>query len=219
MIGLSRYFLRYYRKSQAFWLPLIMVSVLSSCGNTHKDRPDKDSTAAVADSNNRQSKTPPDSQAAFSGQSSNTVQPVSYTLDIRSYKSAIAPFKIRLVDGTGFTYKNLVKGKQTILVYFQPDCPECQAFVAALEKKLPELTDKQIILISFAHIKEVKDFDAHYHLSSHPNVKIGSEGYTFLVQKYYRIEQFPFVACYNKAGTLARVLNPRLEAPALAALL
>lgn len=144
------------------------------------------------------------------------------TIDISRYrkdKSGIPPFKIRLVDGKGYTYKDLKKDLPTLLIYFQPDCLHCQQFAAALEKRLPLLSDRQIVLISFAHIKEVSFFDRQYHLSSHPDVKIGSEGYTFLVQKYYQIEHFPFVACFDKQGKLVRVLNPELEPAAMAALL
>lgn len=144
------------------------------------------------------------------------------TIDISRFakdKSGIPPFKIRLVDGKGYTYKDLKKNLPTLLIYFQPDCLHCQQFAAALEKRLPLLSDRQIVLISFAHIKEVGAFDRQYHLSSHPDVKIGSEGYTFLVQKYYQIEHFPFVACFDKEGKLMRVLNPDLEPAAMAALL
>lgn len=151
-----------------------------------------------------------------------SVKKVPDTIDISRYRkdqSGIPPFKIRLVDGKGYTYKDLKKGLPTLLIYFQPDCVHCQQFAAALEKRLPLISDRQIVLISFAHIKEVSVFDRQYHLSSHPDVKIGSEGYTFLVQKYYQIEHFPFVACFDKEGKLVRVLNPDLEPAAMAALL
>ena len=144
---------------------------------------------------------------------------VATTIDISSYQKAIPPFKIRLVDGKGYTYKDLKKDKPLILVYFQPDCPECQAFTAALVKKLPSLTDKQIVMITFEDIKLVQAFDHKYQLSGHPNVRIGSEGYTFVVQKYYQIEHFPIVAVFDTKGQLKRIINPKLDPAAMIALL
>jgi hypothetical protein len=144
---------------------------------------------------------------------------VADTIDISPYKKQIPPFKIRLVDGKGYTYKDLKMDCPLILVYFQPDCPECQAFTAALVKRLPSLMDKQIVMITFEDIKKVKAFDEKYQVSGHPNVRIGSEGYTFIVQKYYQIEHFPIVACFNNKGELQRIINPKLAPEAMAALL
>lgn len=169
-----------------------------------KDKGDKGNTAMV----------PPSTTS-----DTTTIQqePEPAPIDISQYKEKIAPFKIRLVDGKGYTYKDLDKNKETILVYFQPDCPECQAFAAALTKRASKIPEKQIVMICFATMQELKKFDKQYHLSEHPNIKIGSEGYTFVVQQYYQINHFPFVASYNKAGKLVRILNPNLKAEVMAA--
>jgi len=189
-----------------------LVSIFASCGS-NTSRPgsktaDNDSSlhTVLADTpgrlendSNRNARTGPGNQ------------PQSDTINISNYPKAIPPFKIRLVDGKGFTYKDLDKNKPLVLIYFQPDCPECQAFTAALAKKLPALKDLQIVMITFEDLKLVKAFDEKYHLSQHPNLKIGSEGYTFIVQKYYQIEHFPIVACFDPSGSLLRILNPGLD--------
>lgn len=123
----------------------------------------------------------------------------------------IAPFKIRLVDGAGFTAKQLVKNKPTILIYFLPDCAKCKAFTAALCQRLNALQSQQIVMVTYEDIKSVIDFDRQFQLSKHKNIKIGSEGYTFIVQKYYGINHFPFVAKYGKNGKLIKILSPDLS--------
>lgn len=72
-------------------------------------------------------------------------------------------------------------------------------------------------MISYQDIKEVKAFDEEYKLSSYPNIKIGSEGYTFIVQKYYNIQHFPFVAQYEKNGKLKKIISGQLKPEEIAA--
>lgn len=119
----------------------------------------------------------------------------------------IAPFKIRLVNGEGFTHNQLVKGKPVILIYFTTTCDHCKSFTKALTRRLDKLQDRQVVMISFEHINAVKNFNDYYGLSRFNNIKVGSEGYTFVVQKYYKIEDFPFVAEYDKAGKLKKIIS------------
>lgn len=230
------YFLRYrkyLRRLQGFGprcaavlLVLVPVAVLlASLGGCHQRQGSRQDNDLVLDTGGKASTDKDLPMANLQATAPGKVdagKQVPDTLDISRYsqdKRRIPPFKIRLVDGKGYTYKDLKRNFPTILIYFQPDCEHCQTFAAALEKRLPALADRQIILISFAHINAVRDFDRQYHLSGYPEVKIGSEGYTFLVQKYYQIEHFPFVACFNREGKLVRILNPGLEPAAMAALL
>jgi thioredoxin-related protein len=134
-------------------------------------------------------------------------------------KRGIAPFKIRLVNGEGFTYQQLPKHVAVRLVYFSPTCDHCKAFAAAMLARQKTLQDKMIIMISFEDIKEVQQFDRLYKLSAHSNIKIGSEGYTFIVQRYYQVEHFPFIAEYNKNGALTRILPQEMTPEQMAAAL
>lgn len=119
-------------------------------------------------------------------------------------------FKIRLTDGNGFTYKDLKKGTACVLIYFSPSCDHCKLFITTMLNYVDLLDSKQIILISFEDIKEVREFDTKYYISAHRNVKIGSEGYTFVVQKFYNIRQFPFVVTFNKNRIFEKKIPWRL---------
>ena len=125
--------------------------------------------------------------------------------------TAIAPFKIRLVNGEGYTYEQLKKDKPVILIYFSPTCDHCKIFTQAMLKRMDKLSNSQLVMISYNDIKEVKAYDDAYKLSSHQNIKIGSEGYTFVVQKYYNIQHFPFVVEYSKSGKLKKIIPWNLK--------
>lgn len=128
-------------------------------------------------------------------------------------KITIAPFKITLVDGKTFTYNQLAKDKPTILVYFSPTCDHCQKFTEAMLKRKKELAGKQIVMVTYLPVSETKKFDDTYHVSSNPNIKVGTEGYSFIVQKYYNVQRFPFVVEYDKEGKLSKVIPYNSQNP------
>ncbi|MDQ2752146.1 MAG: thioredoxin fold domain-containing protein [Bacteroidota bacterium] len=113
-------------------------------------------------------------------------------------KTGIAPFSIRMLNGKTYTYKELKKNTPTVLIYFSPTCEHCQAFTKELLKYDKELKDKQIVMVTYQPVKEMKPFDSMFHISSKHYIKMGTEGYTFLVQKYYGVQRFPFVVMFNK---------------------
>jgi thioredoxin-related protein len=131
--------------------------------------------------------------------------------------AGIAPFKIRLTNGEGYTYAQLKKDKPVILIYFSSTCDHCKLFTKAFLKRVNELQNYQVVMISFENIKAVKTFDEAYKLSQHQNIKVGSEGYTFVVQKYYNIQHFPFVAEYDKNSKLRKIIAWNLKPEEIAA--
>ncbi len=121
-------------------------------------------------------------------------------------KSGIAPFSITMLNGKTYTYKNLNKNKPTVLVYFSPTCEHCQAFTKELLKHDKELANKQIVMVTYQPVKEMKPFDSTFHISSKPYIKMGTEGYTFVVQKWYGVQRFPYVVMYNKEMKLVKTI-------------
>ena len=118
----------------------------------------------------------------------------------------IAPFKITLLNGKSYTYKDLKKNTPTVIIYFSPTCDHCKEFTKELVKHESELKSKQIIMVGYESIPEMKKFDSLFHISSKPNFKIGTEGYTFIVQKWYSVQRFPFVAMYNKQMKMVKII-------------
>ena len=131
-------------------------------------------------------------------------------------KTTIAPFKITLVNGETYTANQLKKNTPTVLIYFSPGCDHCKNFTTELLKYKDALKDKQIVMVTYLPVTEIKPFDSTYHISSMPNFKIGTEGYTFIVRKYYDVQRFPFIVLYDKQMKLIKTLSPT-DAPAVLA--
>ena len=118
----------------------------------------------------------------------------------------IAPFKIQTVDGKQFTYQQLKKNKAVILVYFSPTCDHCKAFTKELLLHKKELSSRQIVMVTYVPLDEMKPFISDFNLKDYPNITVGTEGYSFIVQKYYQVKRFPFVAIYNRQLQLVKIL-------------
>lgn len=128
----------------------------------------------------------------------------------------IAPFKIQLVNGQQYTSKDLAPDQAAVLIYFSPECEECQHFTTALIKRLDELKQKQLVFITFEPLEAVKTFYKKNQLQKYPQIKMGTEGYSFIVQKYYKVEHFPFVASYDDSGNLIGVYTDNTQPEKLA---
>jgi thioredoxin-related protein len=131
-------------------------------------------------------------------------------------KTGIAPFKITLLNGKSYSYSQLKKNTETVLIYFSPTCDHCKDFTDELLKRENALKDKQIIMVTYVPVEEIKPFDLLYHISAKPNFKIGTEGYSFIVRKYYNVERFPYVVIYNKQMKLVETLSPAEKPEVLA---
>lgn len=123
-------------------------------------------------------------------------------------KKTIAPFKITLVDGKPYNYTQIKKNMPIALIYFSPTCDHCKDFTAELLKQEKKWQGKQMIFITYEPVAEMKRFDDEFHLSGKKNIVIGTEGYAFIVRKYYGIERFPYIALYNKEGNHVKTLSP-----------
>lgn len=128
----------------------------------------------------------------------------------------IAPFKITLTNGKMFTYQDLKKNTPTVLVYFSPTCDHCKHFMNALMRNESQLKNKQIILITYLPLNEIKAFDQAYNAATKPYFKIGTEGLTFIVQKYYNIQKFPYIVLYDKQLKEVKKLSPTDDPDVLA---
>lgn len=118
----------------------------------------------------------------------------------------IAPFKIQTVSGKEFTYQQLKKNKPVVLVYFSPSCEHCKNFTKELLKHEKQLASKQIVMVTYVPIAEVKPFVSDFNLKKYSNITAGTEGYSFIVRNYYDVTRFPFVALYDKQTQLIKIL-------------
>lgn len=59
-------------------------------------------------------------------------------------------------------------------------------------------------MITYLSVESVSQFVARNKLNKYSNIFVGTEGNYLLVKNYYNIEQFPFIALYNKNGDLIK---------------
>jgi cytochrome oxidase Cu insertion factor (SCO1/SenC/PrrC family) len=117
----------------------------------------------------------------------------------------IAPFAVKLADGKIFTSAQLKKGA-VMLVYFSPDCDHCRHFTKEMLDNYKTLfADKQVVMVTYLSVDEVKKFETEFETKNFPNVIIGTEERTFVVRNYYNVTRFPFVALYNKLGKEVKI--------------
>ena len=117
-------------------------------------------------------------------------------------KNTIPPFRILLTNMQYLKAAELDKNLLKLIVYFDPTCEHCKTFTADLLKHKNDLAKTQIIMISYTPVAQVKTFETELNLTKYPNIKIGTEGTTFIVRYFYNIERFPFVALHDKKGIL-----------------
>jgi thioredoxin-related protein len=123
----------------------------------------------------------------------------------------IPPFKMKLSNGTVFSASNLVKNKPVIIIYFAPDCEHCQVLMKQLFKKINEFKSAQIVMVTFKPLNEVKQFEKDYNTAAYKNIKVGIESPIFYFRYYFKLENTPFTALYDKTGKL--IYSWQKEAP------
>ncbi len=124
-----------------------------------------------------------------------------------SQSNKVPPFKITQADGKTFFAANLPLGKAIVIIYFSPDCEDCQQMTKELLKRINEIKNASIAMITSQPKDMVKKFVSEYQLAKYSNIFIGTEEDSYFVGKYYKIGQLPFMALYNKDGDLIKIYN------------
>ena len=122
----------------------------------------------------------------------------------------IPPFKILRPDSTYFTPANLKKDKPVMIIYFSPDCSHCQHLVYEMKPEMKQLGDIQIVMVTFTDftmLKMIKNFTRDFDLAKYPNITVGTEGHTYVVQQYYQVRTTPYIAVYDHKGKLVKAYD------------
>ncbi|MBB3970448.1 TlpA family protein disulfide reductase [Mucilaginibacter phyllosphaerae] len=116
----------------------------------------------------------------------------------------IAPYKILTTNDVYTTPADLKKNKPVMLIYFAPDCGHCQKLINDMKPMMNDIKNVQVVMITFSDIRMVKTFQKDYGLTAWPNFTLGTEGYTYTVQKYYQLKHTPYIAIYDHKGKLVQ---------------
>ena len=122
-----------------------------------------------------------------------------------SIPATIPPYHILTTDSVYVTPANLKKHKATMIIYFSPDCSHCQHMMYEMKPQMKAFKNVQVVMIPFVQqLKAIQVFYRDFDLKNYPNFTVGTEGYTYLVQKYYQVKTTPFIALYDKNGKMVK---------------
>ena len=114
----------------------------------------------------------------------------------------VPPFHLLKIDSaTYLTKDDLKKHRQTMVMFFSPDCDHCKHQTESILSNFKKFKDIEIVMATYQPFSEMKEFNTHYRLFEHPNIKIGRDEKFFLAP-FYKIRNLPYLALYDKKGNL-----------------
>ena len=130
--------------------------------------------------------------------------------------SGLPPYHILTTDSVYVTPANLKKNKPVMVIYFSPDCSHCQHLMYEMKPKMKQFGDIQIVMVTFTEynmLKMLKNFNRDFDLAKYHNLTVGTEGHTYVVQKYYQVTTTPYIAVYDHQGNLVKAFDkvPKLD--------
>jgi thiol-disulfide isomerase/thioredoxin len=127
--------------------------------------------------------------------------------ELYSQTRKVAPFKIVLADGKTFTSQDLPKGKPVVIIYFSPECEDCQKLTGELIRNIDDYWGITFTMVTYLPVSALGQFVSKFNLKKYPNFYVGTEGSTFIVRYYYNVIDFPFVIVHNKNGDLVKIFK------------
>lgn len=120
-------------------------------------------------------------------------------------------FSMVLSNGQFFTSTQIPKTKPVLLIYFAPDCDHCQTLMKAFFSRADEFKNTEVLMVTFKPASEVAQFVKVYKTYQYPNILVGTESKPFFLRQFYKLQNTPFTALYNKNGRL--ISSYRKETP------
>lgn len=116
-------------------------------------------------------------------------------------------FEILLKDSTTVvTSSQIPSGKPIILIFFSPDCSDCQEETKSLLKNITYFKNVLIYFITDDPLDRMKVFNSYYKLTQYPNITVGRD-YNFDLTRNFKIKRTPYIFIYDKYKTL-RIMSP-----------
>ena len=118
-------------------------------------------------------------------------------------------FRYADINGKYTTSAEIVLKKPAVLIYFDPECEECQQFTTLIAQNSRLFTRYKIIMVTNAGLQNLKRFVSKYKLAGKQGLIIGTEGWTRDLQRTLNVTGFPFVAIYDRKRILRQVLSAK----------
>lgn len=121
-----------------------------------------------------------------------------------SQSGKVPPFRIVQADGRVFLAQNLPVGKPIVIIYFSPECEECQKLTAGLLARINEFRDVSFAMITYQPRENITGYIRKNSLDKFDNIYAGTEFPTLLVRDYFNIMHFPYMVLFNRNGDLIK---------------
>jgi hypothetical protein len=118
-------------------------------------------------------------------------------------------FRFADVKGKYVNSADISIKKAAVLIYFDPDCEECQQFTALVSKNNSLFLQYKVIMVTNAGLEDLKRFVSTYNLGAKKDLVIGTEGWTRNLQRALRVSSFPWVAIYDRRRIQKQVLSAK----------
>jgi len=113
----------------------------------------------------------------------------------------IPPFTLIKVDSTEMTRNDIHKNRQTMIMYFSPECSHCQHQTEDMLAEMDKLKNTEIVMVTYEKFEDMTAFYEKYQIAKYPNIKMGRDTKFFFVP-FYRMQNLPYMALYDKKGNL-----------------
>ncbi|HVF82406.1 MAG TPA: hypothetical protein VM884_10745 [Flavisolibacter sp.] len=117
-------------------------------------------------------------------------------------QSKLPLFSMLLTNGKVLTTTNLSPAKPTILIYFAPDCEHCQVLMNAFFKRPAAFKNAQVLMVTFKPLNELGRFEESFKTYKYSNIYVGAETKPLYLQTFYKLQNTPFTALYDKSKNL-----------------
>lgn len=117
-------------------------------------------------------------------------------------QSQLPPFSMLLTNGKVFTTTDLSTIKPTVLIYFAPDCDHCQLLMKAFFKRTAAFKNVQVLMVTFKPLNDLVAFEKSFKTNTYSNIHLGAETKPMYLQAFYKLQNTPFTALYDKSKNL-----------------
>jgi thiol-disulfide isomerase/thioredoxin len=104
-----------------------------------------------------------------------------------------------------FNTANIRPGRPSVLFAFEPWCPYCKAQTKSILSHIESLKGIDFYFLTNASYSGFKSFYEKYQLERYNNIKAGID-YTYSFGKYFKTNQIPCMAIYDRNKKLKQVL-------------
>lgn len=124
--------------------------------------------------------------------------------NVNAQSNKVPPFRMVQSDGRIFIAQYLPLDKPIVIIYFSPDCEECQKLTSALISRIDDFRNVSFAMITYQPAETLRTYVKKNNLGIYDNIYAGTEYPTLFVRNYYNVMHFPFMALYNKNGDLVK---------------